>query len=145
MGVLKQIPLRASNFGPATVLRQILNLPHSRPYSPATSPLSHYTHALAAARPSLFCRQCCGRQLPLIQKNDYSTKTTPLLSPKKANSNGQNQSKSGKSQKKVIKYAVIGGAIVVLAVAFPDKAQHVYHATARTGRVVSALAVCINE
>lgn len=146
MGVANQIPLRASNFGPGAVLRQISNLPRSRPYhSSATSSLLRYTHTPAATIPSPFRRQYSGRRLVSVHKNHYSTKTAPLLSPEKPNNNGRKQSESGQSQKKVIKYAVIGGVVVVLAVAFSDKVQHAYRAAARSGRVAGALAVCINE
>lgn len=59
---------------------------------------------------------------------------------------GENK-KSGtdQSNRKTIKYVVIGGTLLVGAVVFSDDVQHFYRAAARTGRVVSALAVCINE
>ena len=41
--------------------------------------------------------------------------------------------------------AAAGGALGVTAVAFTDDVRHAYEAAERTGRVVSTLAVCINE
>jgi aarF domain-containing kinase len=41
--------------------------------------------------------------------------------------------------------AAAGGALGVTAVAITDDVRHAYEAVERTGRVVSTLAVCINE
>ncbi|KAL5000689.1 ABC1 family-domain-containing protein [Aspergillus recurvatus] len=55
------------------------------------------------------------------------------------------QSQTAQSGKKWIKYGIIGGTIVVGAVALSGDVRHIYHAAARTGRVVGTLAVCIND
>lgn len=51
----------------------------------------------------------------------------------------------GSGNKKTLKYAIVGGVLGVGVVVYWDEVQHLYRATTRTGRVVSALAVCINE
>jgi len=45
----------------------------------------------------------------------------------------------------VIRIAAAGGAVGTATLAFSDDIKHAYAAAARTGRVVVALAVCINE
>ena len=51
-----------------------------------------------------------------------------------------------KSRKRTaIQIAAAGGALGVAALTFSDDVKHAYAAAERTGRVVSALAVCINE
>lgn len=146
MRVAARTPLRASSFDPATVLSQFSNIPrYSRyfGYSASRSGPIHYARASTLARTSTFCRQCSREQF-LSPKNSYSTRTPPAFSPGKPNNNGGKQ-EPGRSQKKTLKYVAIGGVVVVGAVAFSDKVQHGYRAAERTGRVVGALAVCINE
>lgn len=41
--------------------------------------------------------------------------------------------------------AAAGGALALSALPFGDDAKHAYNAVERTGRVVSTLAVCMNE
>lgn len=54
--------------------------------------------------------------------------------------------KSARSRKRGrVLVAATGGALGVTAVAFTDDVRHAYEAVERTGRVVSTLAVCINE
>lgn len=138
MGIASRIRLRVSNSGPGTVLRQVSNLPQSgRFYSSTTSSLLPNTHA-----PGSVNRRCPGRRLPPFPKN-YST-TSAFFAREKQN-NGRKQSGPEQSRKRVIKYTVIGGVVVIGGVAFSDKVEHAYRAAARTGRVVGALAVCINE
>ncbi|KAL4889061.1 ABC1 family-domain-containing protein [Aspergillus ambiguus] len=72
----------------------------------------------------------------------FSTRTTALLGPENS---GAHKAGSGQSRGKITRYVVIGGALVVAAVVFSDNVQHLYRAAARTGRVVGALAVCIND
>lgn len=55
---------------------------------------------------------------------------------------GQSQ---GRGNKKALKYAIVGGVLGVGVIVYWDEVQHLYRAAARTGRVVGALAVCINE
>jgi aarF domain-containing kinase len=60
---------------------------------------------------------------------------------------GSETNKDGNSSRKrtAIKIAAAGGTLGAAAFAFSDDFKHGYAAAARTGRVVSALAVCINE
>lgn len=138
--------MRASTFDPATVFSQFsTNIPrYSRHFgsSVGRSPLVHHARTATLARTSTFCRQCSRGQI-LSPKHSYSTRTPPSFPPGGPNNSGWKQG-SGRSQKK-LKYVVIGGVVVVGAVAFSDKVQHGYRAAERTGRVVGALAVCINE
>lgn len=55
------------------------------------------------------------------------------------------QARSNGNGNKTLKYAIVGGALGVGAILYWDDVQHLYRATSRTGRVVGALAVCINE
>ncbi|KAL4763224.1 ABC1 kinase family protein [Aspergillus foveolatus] len=55
------------------------------------------------------------------------------------------QSQTSKSRNKWTKYGIIGGTIVAGGVVVSDDIRHIYHAAARTGRVVGTLAVCIND
>jgi len=59
---------------------------------------------------------------------------------------GSSSAKSTRSKRtgRVV-VAAAGGALGVTAVAFTDDVRHAYEAVERTGRVVSTLAVCINE
>jgi aarF domain-containing kinase len=45
----------------------------------------------------------------------------------------------------VLKYAATGGALGAAVFAFSDDIKHGYAAAERTGRVMTALAVCVNE
>jgi aarF domain-containing kinase len=63
-----------------------------------------------------------------------------------SNTHGNGSTKSGKSKRSGrVVVAAAGGALGVTAVAFTDDVRHAYEAVERTGRVVSTLAVCINE
>lgn len=62
------------------------------------------------------------------------------------NAYGNGSCKSAKPKRRGrILVAAAGGALGVTAVAFTDDLKHAYEAVERTGRVVSTLAVCINE
>lgn len=50
-----------------------------------------------------------------------------------------------KRSRRSLKYAAAGGTLTAAALIFSDDVKHAYSAMERTGRVVSALAVCINE
>lgn len=51
----------------------------------------------------------------------------------------------GSGNKNALKYAIVGGVLGAGVLVYWDEVRHLYRATTRTGRVVSALAVCINE
>lgn len=57
----------------------------------------------------------------------------------------QSQSSKSKPRKSTLKYWIALGAFGVVAVSVSDTANHAYQAARRSGRVVGALAVCINE
>lgn len=145
MRITPRTPLRASPFDPATaVLTRLSNRTTPR-FSPSfRSPVQYArAHSSTLTKASTRCRQC---SLSSPSKNHYSTRTAPLFSATTTNNNARKEeTDSGSSQTKFFKYAVIGGVVVIGAVAFSDKVQHGYRAAERTGRVVGALAVCINE
>jgi aarF domain-containing kinase len=85
------------------------------------------------------CRQCLQSRGSRIgdQVRGYA---------RKSNTYGKASLKSAKSKKRGrVLVAAAGGALGVTAVAFTDDVRHAYEAAERTGRVVSTLAVCINE
>lgn len=49
------------------------------------------------------------------------------------------------SRRRAIRLAAAGGTVAVTVFAFWDDIKHTYVAAARTGRVVTTLAICINE
>lgn len=55
------------------------------------------------------------------------------------------QTGPGKSRARFVKYAVIAGVVGGAVLVYKDEIKHTYRAAERTGRVVSTLAVCINE
>ncbi|RAL16486.1 ABC1 kinase family protein [Aspergillus homomorphus CBS 101889] len=138
-----RIPLRASsNFDPAAVIRSNLahlNSPLTRP-STSPTPSRLFSSFPSATTPSAATeqRRLCDRVSPLFRARNASTSATPIQ-------NDGRQSGSGGSRSRIIKYGVIGGTILIGAVVFSDQVQHYYSAAARTGRVVGALAVCIND
>lgn len=58
---------------------------------------------------------------------------------------GTGQARSNGNGNKTLKYAVVGGVLGAGTIFYWDDIQHLYRAASRTGRVVGALAVCINE
>ena len=62
-----------------------------------------------------------------------------------ATGTGQQARRSTGNGNKTLKYAIVGGALGAGTILYWDDVQHLYRATSRTGRVVGALAVCINE
>lgn len=144
MKVAPRTGFPASIFDPETVLGRLSNVPrYTRCFgSTARSPF-RYERASTLARRS-GCPQC-SRRLLLSSKNNYSTRTPSFFSPGTPNNAGRKQSEPGRSQRKGLKYVIIGGVVVAGAAAFSDQVRHGYCAAERTGRVVGALAVCINE
>lgn len=91
------------------------------------------------------CRQCLqqsrgsriGDQIREYARNSKS---------KTYGTGSQSAKSKPKSKKKGrVLFAAAGGALGVTAVALTDDVRHAYGAAERTGRVVSTLAVCINE
>ncbi|KAK2739120.1 hypothetical protein FQN57_006686 [Myotisia sp. PD_48] len=61
--------------------------------------------------------------------------------------NGQTGGNSNKKKdyRRTLKYAAGGGTVAAVAIAFSDDIKHAYQAAERTGRVMTGLAVCIND
>ncbi|KAI9369109.1 ABC1 family-domain-containing protein [Aspergillus egyptiacus] len=76
-------------------------------------------------------------------RTPFST-TSARSTPPQTTGGRARQSGTSQSQR-WIKYAVVGGIILVGAGTFSDDAKHLYRAVERTGRVVGTLAVCIND
>ncbi|RAH74595.1 ABC1 kinase family protein [Aspergillus aculeatinus CBS 121060] len=142
MRAVLRIPLRASNnFDPAVVIRS--NLAHLNPPLTrlSTPPITSRLLSSATTRPLATQRRRIGDQslsLPPFPTRNAATSAT-------SGRNDTRQSGPGKSHNRVLRYVVIGGAIAIAAVAYSDEVQHYYRAAARTGRVVGALAICIND
>lgn len=89
------------------------------------------------------CRQCLqqsrgsriGDQIRGYARNSES----------KTYGNGSQSAKSKSKKRGRVVFAAAGGAMGVTAVTLTDDVKHTYRAAERTGRVVSTLAVCINE
>lgn len=140
-------PWRVSGFDPATVVRHTTKsapTPLNRFYSTCHTSANSIPSSRVLANPrnrsttprELYTR---GRVLPL---RHYSSES-PAQETASTNNNGKKRSGPIRSRNKT--YLIIGGALGVAAVVYSDEVRHLYRAAARTGRVVSALAVCINE
>ncbi|GAA82597.1 ubiquinone biosynthesis protein [Aspergillus luchuensis IFO 4308] len=146
---LLRIPLRASNFDPAAVIRSAAK-PSLACHPGNFAPLSSISHRLVSSNsvttpPASCSKRFSGRIAQSIPRATYATRTSPLSESANSGQSDGKRSGSGQSRSKAIKYAVIGGTLVVGAVVFSDQVQHFYRAAARTGRVVGTLAVCIND
>lgn len=136
--------LRASSgfggYGPATVGRHTTPL-NTRLYNTAVAnrPLSSSKIECRASRTT--CR------LSLLSKKQYYSSSSEAASDDatKQSGSGLGNGQSRKKNNKALKYGVVGGVLGVGAIVYSDDVQHLYRAVARTGRVVGALAVCINE
>ncbi|KAE8351429.1 ABC1-domain-containing protein [Aspergillus coremiiformis] len=138
-------PLRASDFDPAPVLRYT-SASWVRPFQCVS--IRSYVCRSAASPPQVFSGACQTRSrippVSSIPHAAFSKRASALSGLEKGNGHDGKRSKSGRSRRTVIKYAVIGGTIVVGAVAVSDN-QHLYRAAVRSGRVVGTLAMCIND
>jgi aarF domain-containing kinase len=67
-----------------------------------------------------------------------------FVSGRKSSSQGNGGAKTGPNAKLIL-FASTGAAAGTAALAFTDEIKNSYEAAERTGRVVAALAVCINE
>ncbi|KAL1968785.1 hypothetical protein VTN77DRAFT_1146 [Rasamsonia byssochlamydoides] len=102
------------------------------------------------------CRQCQVQQRPssspifsTSRRRYYSTQhqsSGPSLS-RAGYREGDTGRGSGNnsSRRRTVIIAAAGGTLGVAALTFSDEIKHAYAAAARTGRVVSTLAVCIND
>jgi aarF domain-containing kinase len=89
-----------------------------------------FNFASAFARPRWTCRQCrdLGLRAPKLQRgySEYGYERP-------------------RRKHQVLLAAAATGTIGATALAFGDDVKHAYEATERTGRVITTLAVCINE
>jgi aarF domain-containing kinase len=94
----------------------------------------NFSTALVLLKNPWTCRNCLSRAQTGLkgakQIKSYSTRSRRIPGPK---------------TKGRILFAATGGALGATAIAFAEPVTHAYEATERTGRVVSALAICINE
>lgn len=81
----------------------------------------------------------------LVRGRWFSDKPQGTLGAEKNSGNKTRGSGSNQGQRKAIRYLVVLGVLGLGAVVFSDQYMHAYRAAARSGRVVGALAVCINE
>lgn len=144
-------PWRTTGFDPATVLRHTTTrsnfAPLNRLYHSTSSTRSIVLNPKSTSRVQQpLCRPCTPpTSLSSLRKQCYSISSAVA---QEAGNEGR-QSAPGQaennSNNNTIKYVVVGGVLGVGAIVYSDVVQHLYHAVARTGRVVSALAICINE
>ncbi|KAL3481579.1 ABC1-domain-containing protein [Aspergillus californicus] len=130
MRVALRTPLRAFGLAPASVRYT------SNSASTITSPQRDVAYALSRRLAAKSITVTSPRR---ASQTSFSTKS-PVLSASQEKQSGNQQ-----SRRAWMKYAVVGGTVVVGAVAFSDDARHLYRAVERTARVVGTLAVCIND
>ncbi|ODH30178.1 Atypical/ABC1/ABC1-B protein kinase [Paracoccidioides brasiliensis] len=131
-------------------------VPATIPFSPSgaassSSSLSNPLPSHSSRLPQWTCRQCLqqrqgrgrgrgrGLQTSRFPSREYAA-TTRFQTP---NDNGGSANK--RRPKRALKYAAAGGTVGATLFAFSDDVKHVYSAAERTGRVMTALAVCIND
>ncbi|KAF9887842.1 hypothetical protein FE257_009502 [Aspergillus nanangensis] len=131
-------PLRAFNCDPATAFR------YTSKSSGSPFLLSHWGSFLAQDNTRIRRQPLQCQSLSFPPSASFSTRTTALSGANTPN-NEQKKTDHSQSPRKTIKYVVVGGALLVAAGFLSDNVQHLYRAAARTGRVVGALAVCIND
>jgi aarF domain-containing kinase len=86
------------------------------------------------------CRQC----LLQLRGSKIGNQARRYAGRSNAYGNGRWKSANPKRRRRVL-IAAAGGTLGATAVALTDDVKHAYEAVERTGRVVSTLAVCINE
>ncbi|RHZ54096.1 uncharacterized protein CDV56_105079 [Aspergillus thermomutatus] len=79
-----------------------------------------------------------------VQRHPRNALSGSALSLRPASRDGASPALA-RSQRRILKYAIIAGVVGAAAVTLSDDAQHLYRAAQRTGRVVGTLAVCIND
>lgn len=128
-------------YGPATVGRHTTPL-KTRLYNTAAAnrPLSSSRIECRSSRTT------CRPSLPSSSsRKQYYSSSSEAVSSQSGSGSGSGSGQSRKTNNKAVKYGIVGGVLGVGAIVYSDEVQHLYRAVARTGRVVSALAVCINE
>lgn len=130
-------------YGPATVGRHTTPL-NTRLYNTAVAnrPLSSSRIECRSSRTT------CRPSLPPSSRKQYSSSSEAVSDDAKKQSESESGTGSGQSRKKnnkALKYGIVAGVFGVGAIVYSDEVQHLYRAATRTGRVVGALAVCINE
>lgn len=130
-------------YGPATVGRHTTPL-NTRLYNTAVAnrPLSSSRIECRSSRTT------CRPSLPPSSRKQYSSSSEAVSDDAKKQSESESGTGSGQSREKnnkALKYGIVAGVFGVGAIVYSDEVQHLYRAATRTGRVVSALAVCINE
>ncbi|KAL1998868.1 hypothetical protein VTN02DRAFT_5457 [Thermoascus thermophilus] len=137
-----QVPLRASVFHPAAVVRPFSTSSRSLSRFPASSSASSSGGSFRASANPWTCARCLQQRTPSTVARSYSTDPS---SSSQTRDDGGKRSDPKKSRRRVIKIAAAGGALGVASLVFADEIKHAYAAAARSGRVVGALAVCIND
>lgn len=139
-------PLRAFDSDPARALRYASHSGFKSCFSQKTTNASHFHRPNFSTQivPGTWRQRLQTHPARFAPRASFSTRTTVLSGPESPH-DANKKTGSGQSRGKTIKYVVIGGTLLVGAVVFSDDVQHLYRAAARTGRVVGALAVCINE
>ncbi|WEW55479.1 hypothetical protein PRK78_000910 [Emydomyces testavorans] len=93
------------------------------------------------------CRRCLEQRRkvlrPIAIRATYATASfSSRSSPSGGNAGGNFKRRR---PRRALKYAAAGGTLSAVALAFSDDIKHGYIAAERTGRVITTLAVCINE
>lgn len=144
-------PWRTTGFDPATVLRHTARsnfAPLNRLYHFTSSTRSIVLNPKSTSRVQRpLCRPCTPpTSLSSLRKQCYSTSSTVAQEAgNEGRQSGPGQAGNNSNNNKTIKYVVVGGVLGIGAIVYSGEVQHLYHAVTRTGRVVSALAICINE
>ncbi|PGH16416.1 Atypical/ABC1/ABC1-B protein kinase [Helicocarpus griseus UAMH5409] len=118
------------------------------PASASASSSSYLLRAHSSPLPQWTCRQCLSRRqtnprFPSLAREQRATYATAEF---QSVNNGSGNTNGGKRRpRKALQYAAAGGTVGAVLFAFGDDVKHVYAAAERTGRVMSALAVCIND
>lgn len=145
-----RIPLRISKCDPAVIFKQNT---YSLSSASSRSSIKLPSSVATASTPATWSRRRCVPVQVLpgpFANRAFSSKSSALQAATEANGNNggagrEKESSGSSSQRKYIKYAVVGGVIGLAAVNFSDTARHYYGAIERSGRVLGSLAVCINE
>ncbi|KAJ5811059.1 hypothetical protein N7447_010575 [Penicillium robsamsonii] len=148
MSAALRVPLRAFKIDPATVIGKTSNPSTSRSSFLLTSnsPLRQ-SPSSGIINASSWGRSTSSKGSALAtSRRSFSVKASPLLSAEtKSQHKSESKSNLNASQRSAIKWFLIGSILGLGAVTFSDQAQHAFQAAKRSGRVVGALAVCIND
>ncbi|KAJ5474639.1 hypothetical protein N7475_004205 [Penicillium sp. IBT 31633x] len=148
MSVARRVPWRAFKIDPAIVIGKPSKASTSAsPFSLASNSLLRPSLSFSGSNTSSWsCLQPSRVSISTASRRFLSARASPLLA---AETEGQyksdKKSNTTRSQRITIKWFIIGSILGLGAVTFSDQAQHAYEAAKRSGRVVGALAVCIND